>query len=257
MLGTGSLPFRGGVSPDNLENAIDEYRGVNTVTIQSAFRYDYPKSKVIKSIERLKKELPKNKAKKLDTKTVNAIKKVIPLFENSYRDSIEKLSPMINKMSKEIPKRRERMQHIGLFGYSRGVGKYTLPRAIPFTASLYSIGIPPELIGAGRGISLAKKLGLWDEVKHHYIHLKDDLISAGYFLNKENVFSLAKDLGGLSDITEDILHIEKELDIVLGPVKSAHLEHYNLAKKVYNRFKEKKSVSQLITFTGLLRKSLG
>ncbi len=257
MLGTGSLPFRGGVSPDNLENAIDEYRGVATFTIQSAFRYDYPKTKVIKSIERLKRELPKNKAKKLDAKTLNAIKKTIPLFEHAYRESIEKLSPMINKMSKEIPKRRERMQHIGLFGYSRGVGKYILPRAIPFTASLYSIGIPPELIGAGRGIALSKKMGLWDEVKPFYIHLKDDLTSAGYFLNKENVFSLSKDLGGISDITEDILHIEKELDIELGPKESGHLEHYNLTKKVYNRFKEKKPVSQYITFGGLLRKSLG
>jgi len=257
MLGTGSLPFRGGVSPDNLDNAIKEYRGVSTLIIQSAFRYDYPKATVIKSINRLKQELPQNHASKLDVKTVDAIKKVIPLFENSYRATIEKLSPFINKMSKGIPKRRERMQHIGLFGYSRGIGKFTLPRAIPFTASLYAIGVPPEIIGTGRGISLSKKMGLWKEVAPFYVNLKNDLMRAGYFLNKENVFSLSKDLGGISDIADDILEIEKELNIELGPQESVHTEHYNLAKKVYNRVKEKKSISQLITYGGLLRKSLG
>lgn len=257
MLGTGSLPFRGSVSPENLDNAIEEYKGVSTFIIQSAFRYDYPKAEVIKSIERLNIQLPQNKAKKLDIQTVHAIKKVIPLFENSYRATIEKLSPLINKMSKEVPKRRERMQHIGLFGYSRGIGKFTLPRAIPFTASLYSIGIPPEIIGTGRGIALAKKEGLWSEVAPFYVHLKNDLTRAGYFLNKENVFSLAKDMGGASDIADDILEIEKEMDIELGPKESFHHEHYNLAKKVYNRFKERKSISQLLTYGGLLRKSLG
>lgn len=257
MLGTGSLPFRGGVSPDNLENAIDEYKGVATFTIQSAFRYDYPKTMVKKSIEKLKKELPRGKAVSLDKESVKAIKKIIPLFENSYRTTVEKLSPLINKMSTQVPRRRERMQHVGLFGYSRGVGKITLPRAIPFTAVLYSMGIPPEIIGTGRGISLAKKMGLWEKVKHNYFHLKDDLMRSGNFLNKENVLSLTKDLGGLSDISEDILQIEKEFHIELGPVKSSHLEHYNLSKKVYNRFKEKKSVSQLITYGGILRKSLG
>ena len=42
--------------------------------------------------------------------------------------------------------------HVGLFGYGRslgGVGGVTLPRAIGFTASLYSIGVPPELLGLG------------------------------------------------------------------------------------------------------------
>ncbi len=257
MLGTGSLPFRGGVSPDNLENAIDEYKGVSTFTIQSAFRYDYPKTVVRKCIDKLKKELPRGKALSLNKKSIEEIKKIIPLFENSYRTTVEKLSPLINKISSQVPRRRERMQHVGLFGYSRGVGKVTLPRAISFTAVLYSMGIPPELIGTGRGISLAKKIGLWDKVKHNYIHLKDDMIRSGYYLNKENVLSLEKDLGGKPDISEDIFQIEKELNIDLSPTKSSHLEHYNMTKKVYNRFKEKKSVSQLIAFTGLLRKSLG
>jgi phosphoenolpyruvate carboxylase len=37
--------------------------------------------------------------------------------------------------------------HVGLFGYNRASAGVTLPRAIPFCASLYSLGLPPEIIG--------------------------------------------------------------------------------------------------------------
>ena len=49
------------------------------------------------------------------------------------------------------PRRRERKLHVGLFGYGRkslsGSDDVTLPRAIAFTTALYSIGVPPELLG--------------------------------------------------------------------------------------------------------------
>ena len=91
----------------------------------------------------------------------------------------------------------------------------------------------------------------------YYRHLKEDLKSAGNYLNKENLISLSQNNNQWGGIKDDISIIEQELGIELGPTSASNLEHYNLSKKVYNNLKEKKSVSQLITLGGILRKSLG
>lgn len=257
MLGTGSLPFRGGVSPTDIGKSLDEYSGVRTLTLQSAFRYDYPVSDVKKAIRRLKDELPRREPMKVDRSDERKIIDAIPFFEKPYRHTIEVLAPLINNVSLCVAKRRERMQHIGLFGYSRGIGSIRLPRAIPFTASLYSLGIPPELIGAGRGIKEAKKRGLWEIIGKYYIHLKDDLARSGFFLNKENCRLIAKEKHFCYDIEEDIEEVEKTFRMELGPVTSSHREHAKMTQEILKRFKTGKKISQLITYTGKLRKSLG
>lgn len=43
IIGAAALPFRGGISPDSVKEFMNEYKGVRTITIQSAFRYDYDK----------------------------------------------------------------------------------------------------------------------------------------------------------------------------------------------------------------------
>lgn len=257
MLGTGSLPFRGGLNPDTIDNCLDEYAGISTLTVQSAFRYDYPLSRVKKAINQIRQELPQRKAKILSGESIKAIRIVLPFFESPYKSSIEKLANMVNNVSEKVSRRRERMLHIGLFGYSRGIGKVRLPRAITFCASLYSLGLPPEIIGLGRGIKKAVERGIWKLVAPYYIHLKDDIRRAGYFLNKENVVKIGADAGLQKALLEDITFIEEQLEIELGPKDPAHFEHYQLSKKIYERLKEKKEVSQLITFGGLLRHSLG
>lgn len=54
-------------------------------------------------------------------------------FEKPYKESIEKIADTVNQIAKFFPSRRERVQHTGSFGYSRGVGKASLSRAIKFT----------------------------------------------------------------------------------------------------------------------------
>ena len=50
ILGVGSLPFRGGLSPRRRDLVMREYGGVSTFTVQSAFRYDYPEWEVREAI---------------------------------------------------------------------------------------------------------------------------------------------------------------------------------------------------------------
>ena len=76
---------------------------------------------------------------------------VMDRYTAEYQSQVRRLITAISAASRQVPKRRERKLHVGLFGYGRsldGVGdEVTLPRAIGFAASLYSIGIPPELLG--------------------------------------------------------------------------------------------------------------
>ncbi|MBI2617308.1 phosphoenolpyruvate carboxylase [Candidatus Gottesmanbacteria bacterium] len=257
MVGTGSLPFRGGISPSSIETGVEEYRGVATLTLQSAFRYDYEKTQVRDAVEFLKKYLPGKTPISIHDSQKKAVIKSIPFFEKYYQQSIEKLAPIINSLSTQLARRRERMQHIGLFGYSRGFGGIILPRAIPFTAALYSIGIPPELIGTGRGIREAKRQGIWTEILPLYVNFRSDMIKAGYFLNKENVTSLANVFGGWEEVLEDIEEVEKEIGEELGPRKGTHFEHYALSGRIFKALEEKKKMSNLLSYGGMLRKSLG
>jgi phosphoenolpyruvate carboxylase len=60
---------------------------------------------------------------------------------------VQELAPLVNSVSRAVPRRRLRKLHVGLFGYNRESAGVSLPRAIPFCASLYSLGLPPEVIG--------------------------------------------------------------------------------------------------------------
>ena len=257
IIGAAVLPFRGGISPKTVREFANEYKGIRTTTIQSAFRYDFEKKDVIKAIKELEEILPQQKAVLISKKDEKDLIAIIEVFEKHYKDTIEQLSVLINNISLSIPKRRERVQHTGLFGYSRGVGKIKLPRAIPLTGSLYSIGIPPELIGTGRGlkeIAKTKKLKLLEK---YYINLKSDLLKAGGFLNKNNLEDFSKKNKIGKDIYEDVNAIEEYLGIELLPNSKEEKEHQKLSERIYKNLKSKKQIGKLIEKAAIYRKSLG
>lgn len=258
IIGVGSLPFRGGLSPIYIEEFIKEYAGVNTVTIQGAFRYDFPNTVVKKAIINLQKQLPHTKAKQINLNEEQKLISLLHKFENPYQQTIEKISPIINQINIHIPKRRERVQHIGLFGYSRGVGNVKLPRAIGFTGSLYSLGIPPELIGTGRGLAQiikAKKINLLEK---HYVNFKLDLQKAGAYLFKPGLKNLAKKNPAFLDIWNDIQEIEKYLVDELGPKTKEQKEHYKLCEKLHKKISKREfSLASIIERQAKLRHSIG
>lgn len=142
IIGMGSAPFRGGLSPATVERIGKEYPSVVTFTIQSAFKFDYPPDEVKTACNYLKARVI-GPATPIDIAHAAA---VIERYSEAYRRCIFKLAPHINRMAKYVPARRARKLHIGLFGYARSLNGVTLPRAISFTCALYSLGLPPEII---------------------------------------------------------------------------------------------------------------
>jgi phosphoenolpyruvate carboxylase len=257
IIGAASLPFRGGLSPVTVEDFAKEYAGIRTTTIQSGFKYDYPKEDVKKAIAYLEETLPKGKPQSISAEEETILFSVMKAFEPLYKEVVEGIAPVINAVSKYVPKRRERVQHVGLFGYSRGVGSVKLPRAIGFTAALYSVGVPPELIGTGRGLHMAKQMGWLPAIEKFYLNIKKDLQRSGSYLNKKNLTHLAKKDHSWHLIAEDVAYIEAYLGETLGPRTDEEKEHEKLTGKILSGLEQKKDIGQLIEKAALLRRSMG
>lgn len=266
LIGSASLPFRGELTPHTIEQFTDEYQGIRTALLQSAFRYDYPKEEVIDAIQKLEDALPQGIATSMAPEEEQEIRELIPYFEEPYKHTIEQLAPLINEVASQLPKRRERVQHIGLFGYSRGVGKVKLPRAIGFTAAMYSLGIPPELVGTGRGLKYAMKnpstssgqVKKIEVIEEYYKNIKHDLLRAGRFVNKELIQERAKHEPVWNEILQDIKAIEDYLGIELQPESAEEVEHQTLTHHLHNSLADNGKITpEELTQLALLRKSLG
>ena len=144
ILGAGSAPFRGHLSPETIDMVLKEYSDVQTFTVQSAFKYDHPVAAVRAAIAKLETSQRSAAREEIDEeKCLQIVDKV----SANYRLLIEHLAPLINHVAPFVPRRRMRKLHVGLFGYARNVGKTSLPRVISFCAACYSLGLPPEIFG--------------------------------------------------------------------------------------------------------------
>ena len=184
IVGAGSVPFRGHLTPVNVSRALTEYPSVQTFTVQSAFKYDYDRETVRSGIG----QLLAHERREPVAVDLERARDIIRKTTTEYQNQVHKMIHVISTVSRHVPKRRERKMHVGLFGYGRsldGVGGVTLPRAIGFTASLYSIGVPPELLGLA---------ALTDSdlafVREVYPSLDADLYAALRFTNERHVGEL-------------------------------------------------------------------
>jgi len=272
IIGVGSKPFRGHLSPENLDKFLEEYKGLSTVTIQSAARYDYPEEQVKEFIKTLNKKLPNNALTAIEPEEEKVLLGVLQKVRQQYENVIEVFAPFVNSISAYVPARRARKLHIGLFGYSRNVAGVSLPRAITFATTLYSIGVPPEIIGA-------KALeDLTDEemcaLKKHYVNLKHDFATISGFVSMENInmlmsmhLRIAKranmnvdDLRlALTRILADLKTVEENLDLKLGPRTSTQRKHENFTNNFLISYleKEDKEASKALVEAAKLRKCLG
>lgn len=142
IIGMGSAPFRGYLTPQTVDDVLHEFPSCQTFTIQSAFKYDNPVVEVIEAVNKINNTL-RQKQSEIDEE------KALKLSERGrtvYIENVKKIADTVNRLSSFVPARRMRKLHIGLFGYARSVRGLSLPRAITFCAVLYSTGFPPELL---------------------------------------------------------------------------------------------------------------
>jgi len=198
IIGVGSAPFRGNMKPQTVDWVMREYPSVHTFTIQSAFKYDYSPGEVRKGVQTIKDSRSYRPHSIDEEKVLEILKR----YSDEYQNQIMKLASVINVVAKHIPSRRKRKLHIGLFGYSRKLNGEKLPRAIKFTASLYSLGIPPEILG----LNVLSNKDL-DVIQDLYIFFKGDLRDSLQFYNPESSYLPE----GINDKIKE-LNLDYEID---------------------------------------------
>lgn len=179
VIGVGSAPFRGNLRPDTVDRVCAEYPSAYTFTIQSAFKYDYPPDEARNAVRALESRAVSTPHHVDETQCLQIMER----YTEAYIRELIPLSDIINRIAGHIPGRRKRKLHIGLFGYSRNTGGMKLPRAITFTAALYSIGIPPEILG----LSALSDRDL-DFVRRIYVNFDRDLCDAARYLNPDSPY---------------------------------------------------------------------
>lgn len=241
ILGCGSLPFRGHLTAENLDNMFNTYAGVKTFTIQSGLKYDHGTEKTKLVVNRLKENDYMKNFKVLSEEDVELMKEFVGIFSKYYIDIFTKIVPDIVSIGRFIPKNRDRLasSKSGLQYVREAIDisevvelvkdpqlreellslntdiNCSVPRAITFTATMYTVGLTPEFMGVGRGIrEIKEKFGQAgvDKLIEFYPQLKADLVFAAKYtdthiskgiVNEESRklyredFSLACDLLGI------------------------------------------------------------
>jgi phosphoenolpyruvate carboxylase len=235
ILGAGSAPFRGNLSPQNVRRVVDEYPSVHTYTVQSAFKYDHTPSEAADAVRLLRGRRTKT-AHEIDEPVCHA---VVERYAAEYRRQVGALAPAINSVARFVPSRRKRKLHVGLFGYSRDMGGLRLPRAISFTAALYSVGVPPELLGLS-----ALSAGDVAVVKEMYRHFEADLQDAVRFCDPASPF-----------MPPEILEALQELGIPLR----VDAEHQEVVRRVAELVRDERheDVAELVLRAASMRRFLG
>ncbi len=239
IIGAGSAPFRGHLGPTNAERSLVEYPSAQTFTVQSAFKYDYDRDTVRDGINKILAH------ERTDPMFIDQdlAKDIIDRSTAEYQSLVQDLTGVITTVSAHVPRRRERKMHVGLFGYGRslgGVGGVTLPRAIGFAASLYSIGVPPELLG----LACLSESDL-EFIREVYPNLDEDLRAALRFTNERNVRELLGDT--YMNVVEQFTD---ELDRVHEGLTSAIWASVASGDETTRRFQFVEEAAQLRHFLG-------
>ncbi len=214
ILGGGALPFRGHFTLANAGNFLNEYSGVKTYTVQSGMIYDHGVEETRKLVETMK-EAVQAKPLSVDGYERGKLMQTIAIFAKNYLTTLSEVAEAVSKVAEVVPDQRDRVLSSGYVSYYRELRKHReidafltlcpdsevkqaftaidrktlaiLPRAVKFTAALYTCGLPPEFLGTGEALrEISERMGQrWLETLIEEVHpsLKDDIQFASKFLN--------------------------------------------------------------------------
>jgi phosphoenolpyruvate carboxylase len=241
IVGLGSAPFRGNFKPTTVRSRITSYSSVQTFTIQSAFKFDYPEELVRSAIEDLKS---RKRSEPVPIEDEARVLQIVDKISATYARQVTKLAPLINSVAKYVPSRRKRRLHVGLFGYARSVSGVHLPRAISFCAAFYSLGVPPELLGLSDLTTEDLEI-----IRKNYPNFDSDLTDALFYLDRDAFDYLPK------AIASDLKKTLKKLKIDVEP----NLIHRALVKAIRKQLPNAVSheLTELIAQAARERRFLG
>jgi len=274
IIGVGALPFRGHLSPWSVDIFVKQYRGYSTATIQSGIRYDQGPRAVEKVVNVLLENLHE-RPRILSADEEKLLINIAKLFTAEYLRFVLRIIELIPHVASFVPRRRARLSH---GEYPRSINKslafaaekellymkpprdLKLPRAISYAASLYTMGIPPSLIGLGRGLKrIEKELGS-DAVEYLLKVLPLLRRDAEYdirFYVPEVVMSYIKDEKALQLLKEDIAIIRNFIDGGNAPEpQEEYIETLRSAERAI-KLGIKEAAEQAIARAGVIRGSLG
>ncbi|MHB0977335.1 MAG: phosphoenolpyruvate carboxylase [Candidatus Aquicultorales bacterium] len=276
ILGGGTLPFRGRLTLDNLENVFFDYAGARTITVQSAMRYDRGAEETRAFSAALKERL--GKLAPIDVADRGFYADAIGIFAKHYLETFYRLKDVVSVISDIIPRQRDRLARKGESGYARDLPhpgliadmvsfdelaaelralgreetKAELPRAISYVAALYSIGLPPEIIGTGRGLrELSERFGeeAIGRLLSAHPGLNDNLAFALRFAQLETAAEFLTE-EALFQIEDDLRYISEYLSLKPGPATKEDRLYHTILQAMRPMLKEIAGVGtteQLIT----------
>jgi phosphoenolpyruvate carboxylase len=248
IIGAGSCVFRGGLSPDTIDDFVQKYPGYRTVTVQSAFRYDYDEESVLQGVRRLKECLPTTETRVLGEREMATLAELIDVFSTPYKSTVTLrengrmpvADTIIEIADRFIPSHRERAGHVGQFGYARSVenaAEVELPRAIKYCAAFMALGAPPELLGLGRGLAVARERGLIDDLERFLPLLKQDIGRALRYVDEDSLEYLAGQSPAWATMREDVKAAAEYAGQKIGPQTPDDVRHLTHTRNFVELFK--------------------